>query len=126
MTLKPRYIIQLKKDYGKTPEYLSHVKEDIRKENELIENEVVNKMYDGERNGGENAQEEQLLSEHERKELLDALKEQWEIVNSHYQNICHRTCLEHRQRQYKQHLESQLDYLESDIRNLESTHVVII
>ncbi len=117
---------QLKKDYGKTPKYLNRLKEDIRKENELIECEIMNKL-DEEGNGNENTKmEQQVLPEEERKELLDALKKKWEIANSHYQKICHRTCLEHRQREYKQQLESQLDCIESDIRKMESARVVIV
>ncbi len=118
---------QLKQGYGKTPEYLYRLKEDIRKENELIESEIMNKLDGGDGNGGENTKmEQQILPEEERKELLVALKEKWEIVNSHYQKICHRTSLEQRQREYKRELESQLDCIESDMRKMESAHVVIV
>ncbi len=116
------YTTQLKKDYGKTPEYLHHLKEELRKEESLIESEIMNKL-DGEGNSESNEIE---LPEEERKELLVALKKKWDIVNSQYQKICHRTNLEHRQREYKKKLESQLDFIESGIRNMESAHVVIV
>ncbi len=85
----------------------------------------MNKL-DGEGNGGGGESTQIELPEEERKELLDALKKKWDTVNSHYQKLCHRTCLEHRQREYKQKLESQLDCIESDIRNMKSAHVVIV
>merc|ERR1711988_1914118 len=66
-----------KADYGQVPGYLSQVKEEIRRENEMIDAYVKEQMgY--EENAGE------ALSEEERGSLIRALKQKWDAVNEKY------------------------------------------
>ena len=72
-----------KEDFGKVPQYLTQVKEEVRREKEMIDRYVKEQM------GIQEEQPEVIeeLSEDERHELLNALKAKWEIVNSKYQVI---------------------------------------
>jgi hypothetical protein len=85
-----------KPDYGKVPEYLNQVKEEIKRENKMID-EYVAEI--GRINGvarGNNEEEEQMdaFSNEERTELLMALKRKWDAVNAKYQKMCHQVKLD--------------------------------
>lgn len=114
-----------KEDFGKVPAYLTHVKEEIKRENELIENYLrkKNNQYDYQQD--ENIYEE--IDEDERLNLLDALKSKWDSVNKEYQKITHLVKLDTTgQIRRKEALENQLTSLENDIEKLEKASTVLI
>lgn len=82
---EPNYLA--KDDFGKVPEYLSQVKEEIRRENEMID-AYVSEMG---RASGDAVEEEALvpMSDAERIDLLGALKRKWDTVNAQYQLKSH-------------------------------------
>lgn len=80
-----------KEDYGKVPAYLSQVKHEVERENE-----VIRTMYEERTGTGQRMGEAQptVLSAEEREELLRALKAKWDDVNRKYQRITHNTKLD--------------------------------
>lgn len=75
-----------KADYGRVPAYLSQVKEEIRRENDLIDAFVNEQM------GYSLASNEppmETLPDEERGQLIRDLKHKWDVVNSKYQKMCH-------------------------------------
>jgi len=109
-----------KADYGRVPEYLGQVKEEIRRENEMIDKYVA----DMGRSMGRGSEEDasaglEVMSSEERMELLSALKKKWDAVNAKYQKICHIVKLDTTgKKQRKEGLEAELDLLEADIKKL--------
>ncbi len=71
-----------KKNYGKTPNYLQKIKNEIEDEYQLVKEMQIEE---------DNEREKQkfLLPDRERQELIDALKKKWEIVHKEYQEITH-------------------------------------
>jgi hypothetical protein len=111
-----------KEDYGKVPAYLSQVKEEIRRENEMIARYVSAKL--GELDDEPHNSEE--MNDFERQELIDALKIKWDKVNAQYQRTTHLVKLDTTgQIRRKETLEGQLKQLEEDISRLERGPVVI-
>ena len=76
--------------YGKVPAYLETVKAEIEHEKELVD------QYVAEQYGpvGGCQQEQQVLDEEERKDLIIKLKQRWGDVNSEYQKYCHKVILD--------------------------------
>jgi len=104
-----------KEDYGKSPAYLEQVKEEIRRENEMIEKYV--KEQTGQVDIAPETFEE--VTEEERQELLNDLKAKWDNVNANYQKITHLVQLDTTgQIRRKETLEGQLDQLEKNIQKL--------
>lgn len=66
-----------KPEYGKVPEYLTKIKKEIADEYEYIK-QVQDKQ------NVQEGRDVQLLSEHERTELLNALKAKWNDLNAQY------------------------------------------
>lgn len=83
--MRPNYLA--KEDFGKVPEYLSQVKEEIRRENEMIDAYVAEIA----RPHGSSTESAALLamSDEERRELLGSLKAKWDSVNKRYQKQAH-------------------------------------
>jgi len=105
-----------KADYGSAPAYLGQVKEEIRRENEMIDAYVKEQM------GYEEHAGEKLdpLSEEERHELITALKKKWDAVNQKYQRMCHMVKLDTVGKvKRKEGMENELKQLEADIEKLE-------
>jgi hypothetical protein len=112
-----------KEDFGKVPAYLSQVKEEIRRENEMIERYVKQQMGEVERTP-ETFEE---MTEDERQELIGQLKEKWDHTNSIYQKQTHMVKLDSTgQFRRKEQLESLLAQLEHDIDRLERASEVMI
>eukprot|EP01039_Chlorochromonas_danica_P001249 gene1249-1361_t len=112
-----------KEDFGKVPAYLSQVREEVRRENEMIERYVKQQMGEVERTP-ETFEE---LTEGERSDLLDQLKARWDYVNANYQKITHLVKLDTTgQRRRKEQLENELQQLEYDIERLERASNVLI
>lgn len=112
-----------KEDFGKVPAYLAQVKEEIKRENEMIERYVKEQM--GEVDEAPEVFDE--FPEEERRELINALKAKWDSVNAQYQKITHLVKLDTAgQIRRKETLENQLQQLEQDIERLERAGTVLI
>lgn len=122
-TKAPELNYMKKEDFGKVPGYLTQVKEEIRRENEMIERYVKQQMGEIERTP-ESFEE---LTQDERDDLLDALKSKWEYVNSQYQKFTHLIVLDTAgQIRRKEQYETELQQLESDIERLQRASAVLI
>lgn len=112
-----------KSDFGKVPEYLAQVKDEIKRENEMIERYVKEQM--GDIDGPADRYEE--MSEDERQDLLLALKEKWVTVNAQYQKITHLVQLDTTgQVRRKEQLEKALSGIENDIQKLSRSGPLLI
>jgi hypothetical protein len=112
-----------KEDFGKIPTYLSQVKDEIRRENDMIDRYVKEQM--GEIEQSPETFEE--MSEDERSQLLNSLKIKWEAVNAKYQRITHLVRFDTTgQVRRKEQLEGELQQLENDIEKLERSNNVLI
>jgi len=109
------------------PEYLSQVKEEIRRENEMIDAYVADM---GRGQGGrrdDDAAPLEVMSDEERIDLLRALKTKWDAVNAKYQKMCHMVKLDTVGKiKRKESLEKELDALEADIKKLAARGAVCI
>lgn len=117
----PNYL--KKDDFGKVPGYLKEVKDEIRRENDMIDKYVKEQM------GVRDKDPEELneMNEAERRELIHALKGKWNAVNAEYQKITHLVFLDTiGQVRRKERLELSLKQLESDIERLDRAGPVLI
>ena len=104
-----------KEDFGKVPSYLLEVKEEVRRENEMIDKYVKEQMGHVE----EVPDKYEEISDHERTALIDALKAKWDKVNSEYQKMTHLVLLDTAgQIRRKEQCEKDLTSLENDIKKL--------
>ena len=112
-----------KEDFGKIPEYLTDVKEEIRRENEMIDKYVKEQM------GHVDEEPDQFdqISDDERMALINALKSKWDVVNSKYQKITHLVSLDTAgQVRRKEDFEKQMSQLENDINKLQSRGPLLV
>ncbi|CAM9384483.1 unnamed protein product, partial [Ectocarpus fasciculatus] len=118
---EPNYL--LKEDYGKVPDYLALVKEEVRRENEMIDRYVRERMGDIE----ESPEVFERMTEDERMDLLDGLKDKWDAVNRKYQKITHHVSLDTLgELHHKEAMEAQLKTIEGYIDKLERASAVLI
>lgn len=118
---EPNYL--QKEDYGKVPAYLSQVKEEIQRENQMVEEYVRNQMGMG--NSDEAGLEE--LPNEERLQLIEQLKTKWDTVNAQYQRICHMVNLDTIGKvRRKEQLEIELRQIEQDIERLERSPQIFV
>lgn len=119
---QPQYL--KKDDYGKVPRYLDQVKDEIERENLMIEEFVrQNKSLMEEESGVHS----EPMSERERQELVNALKAKWDHVNSKYQKLCHNVVFDTLGKvRRKETFEKELTQLEKDIELLQKGHVVVV
>lgn len=116
---KQRMDFTKKKDYGRVPGYLKHVKKDIADEQAVIEQYFTVQQP--------NQSEGQLLSKQERDRLVYALKQKWDDTNKQYQRISHIVKLDTVGKvKRKEGFEKMLDQLEKDIRMLSSKRPIMI
>lgn len=121
-TGSPKLNYMKKEDFGKVPAYLASVKEEIQRENEMIERYVKEQMGEIER-PPEMLEE---MDEYERQALIKALKDKWASVNNEYQKITHLVLLDTTgQVRRKETFENQLTQLEKDIERLERSSILI-
>ncbi|GMF26911.1 unnamed protein product [Phytophthora lilii] len=117
----PQYM--KKEDYGQVPRYLSQVKDEIERENSMIEEFVRqnhNLMEEDSRDRVE------PMDESERLALVDALKSKWDHVNAKYQKLCHNVVFDTLGKvRRKETFEKELTQLEKDIQLLEKGHVIV-
>lgn len=118
---EPNYLE--KKDYGKVPAYLDQVKEEIQRENQIVEEYVRDQM------GMSNREEEGLeeLPNDERLQLIEQLKIKWDTINAQYQRMCHMVNLDTIGKiRRKEQMELELRQIEQDIERLEKSQQVLI
>lgn len=119
---QPQY--RNKVDYGKVPSYLKDVKDEIQRENQMIQ-EYLSQANDGPR-GEDEGQGGEVLDAKEVEQLVDALKTKWDTVNAKYQKMCHMVKLDtHGKVRRKEQMESELKQLEHDIERLENREVIV-
>lgn len=112
-----------KEDYGKVPSYLIEVKEEIKRENEMIDRYIKDRMGYQEQSP-ENMVE---MSEDDRAAILSQLKAKWDVVNANYQRTTHLTNLDScGSIRRKQGLEDELKSLEGDIARLSKPGPIFI
>ncbi|KAF4031081.1 Calmodulin-binding [Phytophthora infestans] len=117
----PQY--KTKEDYGQVPRYLSQVKDEIERENSMIE-EFVRQNHNLMEEDGRDRVEP--MDESERRALVDALKSKWDHVNAKYQKLCHNVVFDTLGKvRRKETFEKELTQLEKDIQLLEKGRVVI-
>jgi DNA repair exonuclease SbcCD ATPase subunit len=105
------------------PAYLTQVKEEIKRENEMIQKYVKEQLGEID----EEPQQYEEMPEYERRALIAALKEKWDKVNAKYQKITHLVQLDTTgQIRRKEQLETQLKQLESDIEKLERNGPLLV
>lgn len=108
-----------KKDYGKTPNYLRKIKNEIDQEYELVREMQMEEEQQKDR-------DKFLLPEDERNELISALKKKWEVVHKTYQEITHVQKIDTvGLRRKKEDCEQQLRQLEKDIEKLSKKFIFV-
>lgn len=109
-----------KEDYGRVPEYLDVVKQEVKEEKELFDTMLAQAELQEREDHGEAVA--RRMPDEEREELLEALKAKWDDVNEEYQKISHQTISSSNatigQIRKKEDCEKQLDQLEKDIERL--------
>ena len=107
-----------KADYGKVPAYLSDVKQEIERENQMI----AEYLRGGQEEYDEYDADEVELGQEEAEALIDALKTKWDDTNQKYQKMCHMVKLDTIGKvRRKENLEKELNQLEKDIESLEAS-----
>lgn len=104
-----------REDYGKVPAYLETVKAEIKREKDLVDT-FVEEQY-GPVNGSH--QDNEVMDEQERRELINKLKQRWGDVNAEYQKYCHKVNFDTPgERKRKASQEAELKQLEGFIEKL--------
>ena len=110
-------------NFGKIPEYLHKIKEDVSRENQMID-DIVRQKLNGNR---EPNLEYSEMDDNERIELLSILQKKWDDVNRNYQKICHRVTMETPgDIRRKESQEAELKQLEMDIEKLSKPGPIMI
>jgi len=123
VAVEPESNYMKKEDYGKVPAYLKQVQEEIRRENDMIDQYVKARM------GVQDVDPEHIeeFDEAERLDLLAQLKAKWDAVNANYQRMTHLINLDScGQIRRKTDLENSLKSLEADIEKLSRPGQVLI
>ena len=112
-----------KEDYGKVPEYLTKVREEIQRENEMIDRYVKVQMGEADKE----PEKFDEMSDFERQDLILSLKDKWDAVNARYQKITHLVQLDNNcQIRRKEQLEAELKTLETDIKYLSQPGALLV
>ena len=116
-------VYKTKVDYGKVPAYLSDVKAEIERENDMIESYIKAQEPQDEEAGDVG----EVMTAEERDALVDQLKTKWDAVNAKYQRISHIVKLDTIGKvRRKEQLKNELTQLEKDIQLLEGRQVVVM
>jgi len=108
-----------KADYGRTPTYLTHIKNDIKEEMDYI-GELQRQQAEY------NTSQVKPLSEEERQYLIHGLKAKWEQVNTEYQASTHMTKLDTiGKTKRKEKYEAELSQIEKDIEKLNRKNIQV-
>lgn len=101
-----------KKSYGKTPGYLTKIKNEIQDEYNLVKEMQIEEQAERDR-------QKMLMPEEERQELISALKRKWEQLHLQYQRETHHRNLDTLgKKNRKENLEKEMDQVEADIKKL--------
>lgn len=101
-----------KKSYGKTPGYLTKIKNEIQDEYNLVKEMQIEEQAERDR-------QKMLMPEEERQELIAALKRKWEQLHLQYQRETHHRNLDTLgKKNRKENLEKEMDQVEADIKKL--------
>lgn len=108
-----------KAEYGKTPEYLKSIQQEMTREYEHIK--ALQRMEEEEQ-----AKEKYVLNEEEVNILREGLKKKWEMVNKEYQQITHISKINTvGLKRRKEDCEKQLDQLQKDLDKLNKGFIVV-
>ena len=110
----------MKKEYGKVPPYLTKIKGEIEEEYTLVKEMQVQEEETKERG-------KYLISDEEKKLLIDALKKKWEIAHHEYQSIIHRVSKNNPLglKTLKENLEKEMAQIEKDIERLNKNYIFV-
>jgi len=112
--LEPTFVH--KKDFGKTPVYLEHRKQEMAKAQEEYNRYVAEHFQRGAM---------QSLSSREREEILNGLKANWEQIHHEYQGLSVVTDTAPKKNR-KERMEAEMKQLERDIETIEKHGVIYI
>lgn len=108
-----------KKNYGKTPNYLTKIKNEIEDEYNLVREMQIEEQNERDR-------QKFLMPEDERQELIGALKKKWEVLHQDFQRESHHKQLDTLgKKNRKQTLEKEMDQVEKDIKKLSKNYIFI-
>jgi hypothetical protein len=109
-----------KKDYGKVPNYLTKHKKEIEEEYKLIKEMQVQEEETLEK-------QKYLVSEEEKKQLVDALKKKWDVIHHEYQGIITRVVKINPLglKTLKENLEKEMAQIEKDIEKLNKNYIFV-
>lgn len=104
-----------KKDYGKTPEYIHKIKDNIDNEYKMIQNLHA-----------EHQMQNDCLSEYEVEKIREGLKNKWNEINHEYQKLTHVKLVDTvGLKTRKEGYEKQLADIEADIKKLNKAYVFV-
>merc|ERR1719281_366537 len=108
-----------KKNYGKTPKYLTNIKNEIEDEYNLVREMQIEEQAEEDRR-------KFLMPDDERKELIAALKKKWEVLHIEYQKESHYRKLDTMGKASRKiNLEKEMEQIEKDIRKLTKNYIFI-
>lgn len=108
-----------KKTYGKTPKYLTNIKNEIEDEYNLVREMQIEEQAEEDRR-------KFLMPEDERGELIAVLKKKWEVLHIEYQKEAHYPKLDTLgKKSRKINLEKEMETIEQDIRKLTKNYIFI-
>ena len=108
-----------KKTYGKTPQYLTKIKNEIEDEYNLVREMQIEEQNERDR-------QKFLMPEEERQELIAALKKKWETLHQDFQRESHHKQLDTLgKKNRKETLEKEMDQVEKDIKKLTKNYIFI-
>jgi len=111
-----------KHEYGQVPTYLGAVKQEMKKEDDLVQRTLAETQAAAQRN----QPKMRPLGEDERQQLLASLKKKWEEVNKLYQGCTHVIALDSRSKiAKKEQYERELSELEMAIDRLSKKYVFV-
>jgi hypothetical protein len=117
----PQYL--KKDDFGQVPKYLNQVRDEIDRENEMIEEFVRQNRHMLDEDEGARVEP---MDERERQQLVCALKAKWDHVNAKYQKLCHNVVFDTLGKvRRKETFEKELTQLEKDIELLSKGQVAV-
>ncbi len=108
-----------KKNFGKCPQYLQKIKNEIEDEYQLVREMQIEE---------ENEMDKQkfLIDDSEKQELIANLKKKWEIIHKEYQTLTHKGKLDTLGIvNKKENCERQLAQLEKDIEKLSKNFIFV-
>jgi hypothetical protein len=108
-----------KPEFGKTPLYLSKIRQEI-----MDEYQYIQEMQDHQQNRGN--KEVKVLSETDKETLIEQLKEKWATLNKKYQGISFSMPSDKVHVQRKEALEAEMDRIEHDIQRLTKRQILVV